>query len=241
MDERTKYRVPIGDACVSMRVCFDSLCFSSTEQRHADEEDAASAVPSLQLPPTHIGAAADVVTIVDSTVTTTQVTQVPHVGAVGGGVAIAAMDKDIQELLRLKDERIAELESMVCSRDAIILTLRSQLDKFLSVLPFSAAPPLTPTKPRIRGRAQGISAEPPRQELASLAVIDKSDRLVYYIYTHTHARTYIPCGSSLPRITRVCMYTFHASSSSLPAPCAPTLPVLEFPALKQTFLTCACV
>ena len=40
MDEGTKCRVPIGDACVSMRVCFDSLCFSSTQQRLADEEDA---------------------------------------------------------------------------------------------------------------------------------------------------------------------------------------------------------
>lgn len=194
MDERTKYRVPIGDACVSMRVCFDSLCFSS-EQPHADEEDA-SAVPSSQLPPTH--GTADVVTIIDSTATTTQVTQVPHVGA-GGGAAIATMGtlRELQELLRIKDERIIELESILCCRDAEIQELRSHLDKFLSVLPFSAAPPLTPTKQRTRGRAQGISAEPPRQELAPLTVIDKSDR-------------WVPCYSVFPRITHA--YIPHASS-----------------------------
>ncbi|KYM89359.1 cGMP-dependent protein kinase 1 [Atta colombica] len=84
--------------------------------------------------------------------------------------------RELQELLRIKDERIAELEAVVCCRDAEIQELRSHLDKFLSILPFSAAPPLTPTKPRTRDRAQGISAEPPLQELAPLAVVDKSDR-----------------------------------------------------------------
>lgn len=192
MDEGTKYRVPIGDACVSMRVCFDSLCFSSSQPPHADEEDEAGAVggaaaaTSTQLP-TDGGAAAVTsgILAVATTVTTTQVTQVPHVGA-GGGAAIATMGtvaamgtlRELQELLRVKDERIAELEAVVCCRDAEIQELRSHLDKFLSVLPFSAAPPLTPTKPRTRDRAQGISAEPPLQELAPLAVVDKSDRLV---------------------------------------------------------------
>ncbi|KMQ90904.1 cgmp-dependent protein isozyme 2 forms cd4 t1 t3a t3b-like protein, partial [Lasius niger] len=165
MDKSTKYRVPIGDACVSMRVCFDSLCFSSTQQRLADEEDAAGAATSHGV---------DAVT---SGATTTQVGQVSHLGAAGGGAAIAAMGtlRELQELLRAKDERIAELEAVVCCRDAEIQELRSHLDKFLSVLPFSTAPPLTPTKPRTRDRAQGISAEPPLQELAPLAVIDKSD------------------------------------------------------------------
>ncbi|KAL6427875.1 hypothetical protein ACFW04_008364 [Cataglyphis niger] len=188
MDKSTKYRVPIGDACVSMRVCFDSLCFSSTQQPLADEEEDAA---SSQLSTTHGAAAVVAVDAVTSantnantttiTTTTTQVTQVPHIvvggTAAGGGAAIAAMGtmRELQELLRAKDERIAELEAVVCCRDAEIQELRSHLDKFLSVLPFSAAPPLTPTKPRTRDRAQGISAEPPLQELAPLAVVDKSD------------------------------------------------------------------
>ncbi|XP_076661120.1 cGMP-dependent protein kinase for isoform X1 [Halictus rubicundus] len=157
MNEGTKCKVPIGDACVSMRVCFDSLCFSSTQQRLADEEDAS------QLP-TH-GA-------------------VPVLGAdqrpvsnVTGATAITTMGtlRELQELLRVKDERIAELEALLCRRDAEIQELRSHLDKFLSVLPFKS--PLTPTKPRPRKqRAQGISAEPPLQEFASLTVVDKNDR-----------------------------------------------------------------
>ncbi|XP_070154433.1 cGMP-dependent protein kinase for isoform X1 [Polyergus mexicanus] len=188
MDKGTKYRVPIGDACVSMRVCFDSLCFSSTQQPLADEEEDAAA--SSQLPTTHGAAAVVAVDAVTSSTSantttiaataTTQVTQVPHIigGTAGGGAPIATMGtlRELQELLRARDERIAELEAVVCCRDGEIQELRSHLDKFLSVLPFSAAPPLTPTKPRTRDRAQGISAEPPLQELAPLAVVDKSDR-----------------------------------------------------------------
>ncbi|CAL7950189.1 unnamed protein product [Xylocopa violacea] len=159
MDEGTKCRVPIGDACVSMRVCFDSLCFSSTQQRLADEEDAP------QLPtngPVAVVAAAAGQRAVSN---------------VHGATAITAMGtlRELQELLRVKDEKIAELETLLCRRDAEIQELRSHLDKFLSVLPFKS--PLTPTKPRPRKqRAQGISAEPPLQELATLTVIDKSDR-----------------------------------------------------------------
>ncbi|KAL0126995.1 hypothetical protein PUN28_005375 [Cardiocondyla obscurior] len=179
MDEGTKYRVPIGDACVSMRVCFDSLCFSSSQQPPADEEEDAAAVGDAAV----VASTAQLPTdgtsgVVATTATTTQVTQVssPYVGAGAGIAAAMGTLRDLQELLRVKDERIAELEAAVCCRDAEIQELRSHLDKFLSILPFSSAPPLTPTKPRTRGRAQGISAEPPLQELAPLAVVDKSDR-----------------------------------------------------------------
>ncbi|XP_016922117.1 cGMP-dependent protein kinase, isozyme 2 forms cD4/T1/T3A/T3B isoform X1 [Apis cerana] len=158
MDEGTKCRVPIGDACVSMRVCFDSLCFSSTQQRLADEEDAS------QLP-TH-GAVAVVAAAGQRAISN-----------VTGASTITAMGtlRELQELLRVKDEKIVELEALLCRRDAEIQELRSHLDKFLSVLPFKS--PLTPTKPRPRKqRAQGISAEPPLQELATLTIVDKSDR-----------------------------------------------------------------
>ncbi|KAL6264765.1 hypothetical protein P5V15_004863 [Pogonomyrmex californicus] len=213
MDEGTKYRVPIGDACVSMRVCFDSLCFSSSQQRLADEEDAAAAAAaaaattadaSSQLPIVPHGTAAVVAAavasgtnIIATTATTTQVTQVPHIGAGGGVPPFATMStlRELQELLRVKDERIAELEAVICCRDAEIQELRSHLDKFLSVLPFSAAPPLTPTKPRTRDRAQGISAEPPLQELAPLAVVDKSDRLVPRTHHSVFLLVYHSCGA----------------------------------------------
>lgn len=95
--------------------------------------------------------------------------------------------RELQELLRIKDQRISELEALLYQRDAEIQDLRSHLDKFLSVLPFKS--PLTPTKPRPRKqRAQGISAEPPLQELQQpLTVVDKSDRFVNsiaFIFTY---------------------------------------------------------
>lgn len=244
MDEGTKYRVPIGDACVSMRVCFDSLCFSST-QRLADEEDAAAAAAaaaSSQLPAhgNETVVAAAVTTAVTATATatasTTQVTRVPHVGAGMSAVIATGMGtlRELQELLRVKDERIAELEAILRSRDAEIQELRSHLDKFLSVLPFK--PPLTPTKPRPRKqRAQGISAEPPLQELAPLAVIDKSDRLVPRgsVFLRTRARkhqhTRMHDFSSRPPFSSTPVY----AHLTLARPCQSA----NFPQTRRIFLS----
>ncbi|XP_017891339.1 cGMP-dependent protein kinase, isozyme 2 forms cD4/T1/T3A/T3B-like isoform X1 [Ceratina calcarata] len=162
--------LPIGDACcrsVSMRVCFDSLCFSSTQQRLADEEEVDG---GSQLATSHVGGGGGggVGGVVVGNLTGAGVNTTSITGAMG-------TLRELQELLRVKDEKIAELEALLCRRDAEIQELRSHLDKFLSVLPFKS--PLTPTKPRPRKqRAQGISAEPPLQELAPLTVVDKSDR-----------------------------------------------------------------
>lgn len=164
-----------------MRVCFDSLCFSSTQQqRLADEEDAttqfaaASATSVPVITPQHLG------------------------GYLVQPVSSMGSPRDIQDLLRDKDSRIAELEAQLCLRNgeteellhlkdelerqlclrnSEIQELRSHLDKFLSVLPFKS--PLKPEKSRPRKqRAQGISAEPPLEEPALLVVVEKSDRLV---------------------------------------------------------------
>lgn len=174
----------IGDACVSMRVCFDSLCFSSTQQRLADEEDATQ-LQSNRV----VGSLATVTTAgLNNATTTAAVTTTLNDGAMphfGNQISLRstppAMDtlRDLQELLRVKDEKIMELETLLCKRDIEIQDLRSHLDKFLSVLPFKS--PLTPTKPRPRKqRAQGISAEPPLQQLTPLNFYDKSDRSVIF-------------------------------------------------------------
>lgn len=158
----------ISDACVSMRVCFDTFCFSSTQQRLADEEDAsqlANSNSTTVIHPDQGGALAG---------TTAQGILAPQHQQT---VATMGTLRELQELLRVKDERIADLEEQLRRRDSEIQDLRSHLDKFLSVLPFKS--PITPTKPRPRKqRAQGISAEPPLQVLAPLVVVDKSDRLV---------------------------------------------------------------
>ncbi|KAM0734438.1 hypothetical protein ACS0PU_011909 [Formica fusca] len=224
MDKGTKYRVPIGDACVSMRVCFDSLCFSSTQQPLADEEEDAAAASS-QLPTTHGAAAVVAVDAVTSSTSannttaaaaaaaTTQVTQVPHIigGTAGGGAPITAMGtlRELQELLRAKDERIAELEAVVCCRDAEIQELRSHLDKFLSVLPFSAAPPLTtdqasyprPCPGHIRGAsAPGARASRGRRQERQVSRINQDchsgQRLYEKFRAHANPRDrrlYVSC------------------------------------------------
>uniref|UniRef100_A0A6V7K8F5 cGMP-dependent protein kinase N-terminal coiled-coil domain-containing protein n=1 Tax=Bracon brevicornis TaxID=1563983 RepID=A0A6V7K8F5_9HYME len=158
----------ISDACVSMRVCFDSLCFSSTQQRLADEEDASQLQNTSS---SHLDN--------NNTNTATTIAEgvAPQLGTNQVPVRGTAMDtlRDLQELLRAKDERISELEELLCRRDAEIQDLRSHLDKFLSVLPYKS--PLTPTKPRPRKqRAQGISAEPPVQQSAPLVYNDKSEK-----------------------------------------------------------------
>ncbi|XP_014217289.1 cGMP-dependent protein kinase 1-like [Copidosoma floridanum] len=157
----------ISDACVSMRVCLDSLCFSSPPQRLADDEDeptAAAPRPAMQQqqpactrhqqqpPMTATSTATTPVAAPETTTTTTE----SHRDDSAGEFGMAGL----RELLRQRDARVAELERQLVQREAEIQDLRSHLDKFQSVLPFKG-PPLTssPTRPR-KQRAQGISDEP---------------------------------------------------------------------------------
>lgn len=93
-------------------------------------------------------------------------------------------------MLQSKDERIRELEHKLRSREDEIVQLKSQLDKFQSVFPFSihATGKLglnnnVGPRPR-KQRAQGISAEPQSaasiQELSrqTFQTYDKNERLV---------------------------------------------------------------
>ena len=74
--------------------------------------------------------------------------------------------QELENLLRVKDEKIRELQQLLEERDEKILLLKSKLDKFQSVLP--QAPLIM--GPR-KQRAQGISAEP--QMLQSINDIAK--------------------------------------------------------------------
>lgn len=185
----------INDACVSMRVCFDSLCFSSTQHRLADEEDAFQ----LQSNGTAIVVSSSSTTSPSSSPTAVPVPNLTAITATtcseGLGQVLAraatppsnstltpAMEKlrELQELLRTKDERISQLEATLTMKDNEIQDLRSHLDKFISIM--SIKSPLTPTKSRPRKqRAQGISAEPPLHQLTPLKFYDKSDRLVFFL------------------------------------------------------------
>lgn len=63
---------------------------------------------------------------------------------------------ELQKQLRLKDERIAELERQLAEREAALEAARSDLDKYQSVL-HGAAAPMGAAGPR-KQRALGVSA-----------------------------------------------------------------------------------
>lgn len=64
---------------------------------------------------------------------------------------------ELEQLLTQKDDSLRKLELKVKLQEDEIIELRSQLDKFQSVMPFATAG----TNKRARKeRAQGISAEP---------------------------------------------------------------------------------
>ncbi|XP_047355495.1 uncharacterized protein LOC124951312 isoform X1 [Vespa velutina] len=58
--------------------------------------------------------------------------------------------KELQETLRLKDEKVAELKGLLIQRDAKIRELRKKLDMYRSVLPF-----LSPYGRSLKHRPQG--------------------------------------------------------------------------------------
>jgi len=60
---------------------------------------------------------------------------------------------DLQNIIKARDEEIAQLHQSLAEKDDEIEQLKSQLDKFQSVLPKALM------RPR-KVRAQGISAEP---------------------------------------------------------------------------------
>lgn len=70
---------------------------------------------------------------------------------------------ELQELLSKKEDLIRHLESQLKVRDDEIMELRSQLDKFQSVMPYATGSSSSggggKTQAR-KTRAQGISAEP---------------------------------------------------------------------------------
>lgn len=76
----------------------------------------------------------------------------------GNNNHLAELEK-LKEVLQMREERIRELEIEKKLQNAEIAELRSQLDKFLSVLPFKSSLDGGKLEPR-KHRAQGISAEP---------------------------------------------------------------------------------
>ena len=85
--------------------------------------------------------------------------------------------QELQKTLRQKDVKIFELERLLTHKDEQIQELKSQLDKYQSILPTS--PTVTIGRPR-KQRGVGISAEP----ASALKSIDLSSKT-----TKTHAKS----------------------------------------------------
>ncbi|KAL3273187.1 hypothetical protein HHI36_014641 [Cryptolaemus montrouzieri] len=129
-----------------MRVCFGTLCFSSSLN---DEE-----VPNL-------ASAQPITRRMES--------------SMGDPVA------ELRKLLEVKDQQIEDLNDQLVARNREIATLRSQLDKFQSVLTACSptSPKLLSGNVGIRPRKQraGISAEP--QSEASILELSKQTFSTY--------------------------------------------------------------
>ncbi|XP_041981951.1 cGMP-dependent protein kinase, isozyme 2 forms cD4/T1/T3A/T3B isoform X2 [Aricia agestis] len=151
-----------------MRVCFDTLCFGSSQRAAADDEPR-TVVQTLTVAPTVNGDRR----ALDETYRENGTMGTPSANA-DENCANAAVSNDMQPLV----ERIRELEALLRKRDQEMSELRSQLDKLQSVFPYQQYA-------RSRGprkqRAQGISAEPQTssslQDLAhqTFPVYDKSE------------------------------------------------------------------
>lgn len=79
---------------------------------------------------------------------------------------LTAKEKDLIKVIQIKDVRIKDLEEQINRKDEEIANLKSHLDKFQSVFPFSRSGATAINQGRKIGRtiqrqrAQGISAEP---------------------------------------------------------------------------------
>lgn len=156
-----------------MRVCFGSLCFSSRLNNSAVDEEAAQVSPQSHTP----------------TVTANGNGAINHNGiGMANIVELQALlvqkDEKIEELTRqlqqidnemMREQRLQQLQMQLQQRELEINGLRSQLDKFQSVM--RVHNPTSPKGMRPRKQRTGISAEP--QSEASILEMSKQSFPVY--------------------------------------------------------------
>lgn len=75
-------------------------------------------------------------------------------------VVLNSKEKELLEVIQLKNVRITELENVLRQKEVEVAELKSHLDKFQSVFPFSRGRKTGANHGVQRQRAQGISAEP---------------------------------------------------------------------------------
>lgn len=75
-------------------------------------------------------------------------------------VVLNTKEKELLEVIQIKNVRITELENILRQKEVEVAELKSHLDKFQSVFPFSRGRKTGANHGVQRQRAQGISAEP---------------------------------------------------------------------------------
>lgn len=143
-----------------MRVCFDTLCFSS-RLRPADEEAAVDRGPRPS-----------VVLIRQDQIMSQQQQQQGSV-------------EELQALLRAREEEIGRLEELLRRREEEILDLRSHLDKFQSVFPFH----LSPTHRALNNNAAAVAGTRPRKQRTGISAEPQSEASLQELAQQTF-RTY---------------------------------------------------
>ncbi|CAG9111448.1 unnamed protein product [Plutella xylostella] len=159
-----------------MRVCFDTLCFGSSQRVAGDDEPRVlthNNLSALTVAPTVNGDRR----ALDETYRDVELSVrmgTPGLGSESEG-CVASAGGGEQPLL----DRIRELEGLLRQREQEMLELRSQLDKLQSVFPYQQY--VRGARAPRKQRAQGISAEPQTssslQDLThqTFPVYDKND------------------------------------------------------------------
>lgn len=160
-----------------MRVCFDTLCFGSSQRVAADDEPRVvvhTGGGTLTVAPTVNGDRRALDETYREVFNGTMGTPSGPPTDAEGCVADAGVTDEVQLLIA----RVRDLEALLKHRDQEMLELRSQLDKLQSVFPYQQ---YATRKPARKQRAQGISAEPQTsaslQDLAhqTFPIYDKSE------------------------------------------------------------------
>lgn len=170
-----------------MRVCFDTLCFSS-RLRAADEE-ASPGLDSPTRPDNHV-----VIMAETSSSSTSSSKNEPTIEELQATIKMKEerieyledllMKKADEVVDLLKDEKIRLLEARLKKMEEEVIELRSHLDKFQSVFPFhvnntrlNAGAGFSDGGARPRKQRTGISAEP--QSEASLQDLARTKFKIY--------------------------------------------------------------
>ncbi|XP_066137906.1 cGMP-dependent protein kinase, isozyme 2 forms cD4/T1/T3A/T3B isoform X2 [Euwallacea fornicatus] len=167
-----------------MRLCFGTLCFSSRLNTASDEEAVHQVVISN-------GGEHPAVFSASPEVHGGRVNGVANMAEGYGHGTIVPDSEDLLKLLTERDEEVRRLQNELALRNREIYELRSQLDKFQSVMAITHSHPASPkglgSQLRPRKQRAGISAEPQNEK----SILELSSTTFPTIYKDESSRELI--------------------------------------------------